>query len=123
MDGLLGRRLNSNRIVWISMGLFFGHQALIQSGYSLSGLDSYLDPLLFLPIALGCSAWLVRGIAPGFQWDRRFVIGFWLLSSAAFEAWIPSFDGRFTSDPWDVLAYALGGLGYSIFAEQADDLS
>jgi hypothetical protein len=33
---------------------------------------------------------------------------FTLALSLAFEWWIPSFDARFTPDPVDALAYALG---------------
>jgi vacuolar-type H+-ATPase subunit I/STV1 len=108
MDGLLGGRLTPSRLLLASIVLFGLHQGAIASGWSHPWADSYLDTLLFLPIAMGLPAWLIRFWQPAFRWRPPFVLGAWVAASVAFEAWIPSFDPRFTGDAWDVLSYALG---------------
>ncbi len=109
MDGLLGGRLTPSRLLLASIVLFGLHQGAIASGWSHPWADSYLDTLLFLPIALGLPAWVIRFWQPAFRWRPPFVLGAWVAASVAFEAWIPSFDPRFTADAWDVFSYALGG--------------
>ena len=108
MDGLLDRRLTPPRLLAGSVFLFGLHQAAIAGGWSQPWADSYLDTFLFLPVALGLPAWLIRFWQPAFRWSPPFVLGAWIAASIAFEAWIPSFDPRFTGDAWDVLSYALG---------------
>ena len=109
MDGLLGGRLTPSRLLLASLVLFGLHQGAIAGGWSHPWADSYLDTMLFLPIALGLPAWLIRFWQPAFRWRPPFVLGAWVAASVAFEAWIPSFDPRFTADAWDVFSYALGG--------------
>lgn len=108
MDGLLGGRLTPTRLLAGSLVLFVLHQGAIALGVSHPWADSYLDTLLFLPIALGLPAWLIRFWQPAFRWNPAFIVGAWAATSIAFEAWIPTFDPRFTGDVWDVLSYALG---------------
>mgnify|MGYP003330963847 FL=1 len=108
MDGLLGGRLSQNALLLSTLGAFFAHQAAIALGWSHPWADSYLDAFLFLPIALGFPAWVLRLWQPAFRWSPWFVIGAWGAASLAFEVWIPNFDPRFTADYWDVLSYALG---------------
>ena len=109
MDGLLGGRLTPSRLLLASLVLCGLHQGAIAGGWSHPWADSYLDTLLFLPIALGLPAWVIRFWQPAFRWSPPFVVGAWVAASVAFEAWIPSFDPRFTADAWDVFSYALGG--------------
>ena len=94
MDGLLGGRLTPTRLFAGSLVLFVLHQGAIALGVSHPWADSYLDTFLFLPVAL--------------RWNPAFIVGAWAATSIAFEAWIPTFDPRFTGDVWDVLSYALG---------------
>ena len=108
MDGLLGGRLTPSRLLLASLVLFGGHQGAIAVGWSHPWADSYLDTFLFLPVALGLPAWLIRTWQPAFRWTTSMIVGAWIAASVAFEAWIPSFDPRFTGDAWDVLSYALG---------------
>lgn len=108
MDGLLGGRLTPSRLLLASIVLFGGHQGAIAVGWSHPWADSYLDTFLFLPVALGLPAWLIRTWQPAFRWSPPFILGAWIATSIAFEAWIPSFDPRFTGDAWDVLSYAMG---------------
>lgn len=118
MDGLLGGRLTPSRLLLASLFLFGGHQGAIAVGWSHPWADSYLDTFLFLPVALGLPAWLIRTWQPAFRWTTSMVVGAWIAASVAFEAWIPSFDPRFTGDAWDVLSYALGGAIF-IYSERS----
>jgi len=106
MDGLLGRRLN-----WVSLAAlaaFSLHQLVIAFGLYFLLLDSFLDPLCTVPVVLGLPSMLARQIWPRLVLSWGAVVLFTLALLLAFEWWIPSFDARFTPDPVDALAYALG---------------
>ena len=106
MDGLLGRRLN-----WVSLAalaVFSLHQLVIAFGLYFLLLDSFLDPLCTVPVVLGLPSMLGRRIWPRLMLSWGSVFLFTLALLLAFEWWIPSFDARFTPDPVDALAYALG---------------
>jgi hypothetical protein len=106
MDGLLGRRLN-----WVSLAalaVFSLHQLGLAFGHYFLLVDSFLDPLCTVPVVLGLPSMLARRIWPKLVLSWGSVALFTLALSLAFEWWIPSFDARFTCDPWDALAYALG---------------
>lgn len=106
MDGVLGRRLNPIAIG--ALAAFALHQVAIKWGFSVEWADSYLDPLCTVPVALGIPSVLARGIRTDFMLGWWSVLGFTAALAVAFEWWIPSFDPRFTGDPWDALAYAAG---------------
>jgi hypothetical protein len=106
MDGLLGRRLNGVSLA--ALAAFSLHQVAIAFGFNVLLLDSYLDPLCTVPVVLGIPSMLARRIWPKLVLSWGSVALFTLALSLAFEWWIPSFDARFTCDPWDALAYALG---------------
>ena len=106
MDGLLGRRLN-----WVSLAAlaaFSLHQLVIAFGLYFLLLDSFLDPLCTVAVVLGLPSMLARQIWPRLVLSWGAVALFTLALLLAFEWWIPSFDARFTPDPVDALAYALG---------------
>ena len=106
MDGLLGRRLNGVSLT--ALAAFSLHQLALDLGFYVLLLDYYLDPLCTVPVVLGIPSMLARRIWPRLVLSWGSVILFTLALSLAFEWWIPSFDARFTCDPWDALAYALG---------------
>ena len=106
MDGLLGRRLNGVSLA--ALAAFSLHQLGLAMGFYLLLLDSYLDPLCTVPVVLGLPSMLARRIWPKLLLSWGSAALFTLALSLAFEWWIPSFDARFTRDPWDALAYALG---------------
>ena len=94
--------------------------ALHQLGLMLWGktwwfLDSFLDPLLALPVLVGLPA-----AAAGQLWRRTvplpasWIWVFALCLAVLFEGWIPTFDPRFTADPLDGIAYLLGAFGTNI---------
>lgn len=106
MDGLLGRRLN--RVSSVALAAFSLHQVAIVFGLHFWALDSFLDPLCTVPVILGIPSMLARRIWPKLVLSWGSVAVFTLALSMAFEWWIPSFDARFTRDPWDAVAYAVG---------------
>ena len=106
MDGLLGRRLNGVSLA--ALAVFSLHQVALAFGLYFLLLDCYLDPLCTVPVVLGLPSMLARRIWPRLVLSWGSVILFTLALSLAFEWWIPSFDARFTRDPLDALAYALG---------------
>ena len=106
MDGLLGRRLNGVSLA--ALAAFSLHQLGLAMGFYLLLLDSYLDPLCTVTVVLGLPSMLARRIWPRLLLSWGSAALFTLALSLAFEWWIPSFDARFTRDPWDALAYALG---------------
>jgi hypothetical protein len=106
MDGLLGRRLNGVSLA--ALAAFSLHQLVLAFGLYFLLLDSFLDPLCTVPVVLGLPSMLARQIWPRLVLSWGSVVLFTLALSLAFEWIIPSFDTRFTRDPWDALAYALG---------------
>jgi len=79
-------------------------------GFYVLLLDSFLDPLCTVPVVLGLPSMLARRIWPELVLSWGSVALFTLAFSLAFEWWIPSFDARFTCDPWDAIFYALGAV-------------
>ena len=96
--------------------LFTLHQlGLMLWGQTWWFLDSFLDPLLAVPVLVGLSA-----AAAGQLWRRTVPLPaswIWVFAlglAAIFEGWIPTFDPRFTADPLDGIAYLLGAFGTNI---------
>lgn len=112
MDGVLGRRVNGTTAV--STAAFLIHQALIYTGRSTGWADSFLDPLCTVPVVLGIPAWAVQRWVPDWRlpWAHTFV--FTALLSTVFEGVIPIWDARFTADPLDAIAYAVGALAWRL---------
>ena len=96
------------------MLLFLGHQWW-QERHPHRLVDGYLDDLLFLPVVLGSTAWAVKVVAGVRHW--RVPLMWWLpaavylvvLVEVGFSRWHEAF----TYDPWDFLAYGLGGVLYA----------
>lgn len=94
--------------------------ALHQWGLLLWGktwwfLDSFLDPLLAVPVLVGVPSALAgllmrRALPLPASWIWSFAV----LLAVLFEVWIPTFDARFTADSRDALAYLLGAFGTNI---------
>jgi len=76
-------------------------------------LGAYLGDLLCLPLMLSAALALHRllicrtGILP-VSW----VVAAWLAVSVWFEGLLPLWSAQATADPFDVVAYALGGLAF-----------
>ena len=97
--------------------------ALLAGSYQLSkrwlhwplpaGLTSYLSDVLFLPLLLGLAL-----AAHQLVYGRRATLpGTWVLAAWAgvalwFEGLLPLWSPHAVADPWDVLAYGVGALGF-----------
>ncbi|NJC28119.1 hypothetical protein [Neolewinella antarctica] len=98
------------------MALFLVHQ-LLQKGFSIDVpfVHAYLDPLLSIPIMLG-----LLSVERNWLFDRkRLTVLDTVISTVVlavvFEVFFPRWSEAFTYDPWDFLAYALGGLLFWFF--------
>lgn len=91
------------------------HQLLQKGlGWRCTLADSYLDPLLCMPLLLGLLDWELKWRYGRGPLSSQEVIGAALLFSFLFEILFPRWSAQFTADVWDVLAYGLGALGYLI---------
>src|SRR5690606_28549609 len=81
---------------------------------SLPVMDSYLDPLLFMPILLTLITWERRLFYRNrfYTLSLMHILGYFLLVSVLCEIVFPMWTERMTADVWDVLFYALGTILY-----------
>lgn len=94
-------------------GLYVILFVLKKSSVHLPFVSDYLADFLALPVVLSIALWGIRiSKTDRRQWTYHWLhIAFLVLLFAfLFEFLYPRMTDRFTSDPWDVLAYALGGL-------------
>ncbi|CAI8381397.1 MAG: Uncharacterised protein [Owenweeksia sp. TMED14] len=100
--------------IWaISLIIFLGHQISIQYHFSSKYLDSWLDPLVFIPVSIGTTEYLFRLFYSSFKVEPFFLYGYVVTVIIFFEIIIPLFDSRFTADFIDVIAYFIGAYAYS----------
>lgn len=95
--------------------LFILHQYLQKiAGISLSLVDSYLDPLLCMPILLHLIV-LERKLfhrRTEYTLSLAHIVGYVLLVSILCEIVFPLWNEKMTADPWDIACYAMGGFIY-----------
>lgn len=115
--------MNVNRkltlLFTVSSILFLMHQyAQEVAKVSLPMIDSYLDPMLFMPIVLPLIGWerklIYRNRA--YTLPLSHVFACFVLISVLFEIILPIWNERMTADVWDIPFYALGALIYTIVA-------
>jgi hypothetical protein len=95
-------------------GLFLVHQFLQKGlGIAIPIVDSYLDPLLCMPILLTLflaeRRWLFRK-GEAYFLPKGEVVGIVLVLTLLFEWGFPFFSEKFTADVWDAVAYGIGGV-------------
>lgn len=81
---------------------------------SLPMIDSYLDPLLFMPMLLTLITWERQLMYKNrlYTLSLMHIFGYLLLVSFLCEVVLPMWTERMTADVWDVLFYALGTILY-----------
>lgn len=96
---------------WVCLGVFLLHQ-LVQKGFDIDipFVHEYIDPFLSIPVMLGL--WSVER---SYLFDRARLTGLETVVGAVFLALVfellfPALSEAFTYDPWDFLAYGLGGV-------------
>lgn len=101
------------KYVWtISLFFFLFHQIAIKYNFSNPLLDSWLDPLLFIPVLIGGIDIFLKSVFDDFTLRPIFIYSFATVSVILFEIIIPSFDNRFTSDLIDGFAVFGGAFIY-----------
>lgn len=85
---------------------------------NVSMLDSYLDPLMFMPILLHLILWeqrflLRKGLLYVLPWKQ--IIAFLIIVSIFCEYFFPRWSNGFTRDYWDILCYTLGAVFFGLF--------
>lgn len=87
-------------------------------GINLPYIDSYLDPLLFMPILLQFLLWekrIVFNKGYDFVFSIEELIVYFLLLSLISEILFPFLNDFFVADPMDVICYGLGTVLFSLF--------
>jgi hypothetical protein len=78
-------------------------------------LSDYLADLLCLPIVLSSIHFLMSGmraVPKGFELSLAMIIAAIIAFSVVFEFVLPKINEKYTADPFDILAYFLGGINY-----------
>lgn len=104
-------------VFWGAVGIYTVLLVLKKTGVYIPLISDYLSDLLVMPVVLSIALWAVRSTrTPKGEerqeyffrwWHVAFTVGFY---SLLFEVLFPQLTDRFTADPWDVLAYAVGGV-------------
>lgn len=99
--------------------IFLTHQILQKGlGINIQFIDSYLDPLLFLPILLHLVLWERRvlfGLDSLHVLSWQGILTITALVSVLAEYFFPLWSANFTRDYWDVLCYFIGGVFFGAF--------
>lgn len=105
--------MNRKNVWIISSVCFLLHQTLIYYHFSNSFLDSYLDPLVFIPTLLGSIEYLIVFFVADFRIGKIPIFIYTGIATIMFEFIIPDFDHRFTADIYDCFAYFFGAHVYT----------
>src|SRR5690606_889639 len=103
----------------VALALAIAHQVLQKIlQVSIPFVDSYLDPLLFLPILLHLILLERRylfGKGPSYilSWSQMFAV--FVLISVVCEVLFPRWSSSFIADYKDVICYLIGGILFGIF--------
>lgn len=81
-------------------------------------IDSFLDPILFMPILLHLILWERRylfGKGPGYvlSWSQMLMV--LIFVSILCEYFFPQWNDKFTMDYWDIVCYAIGAFIFGRF--------
>jgi hypothetical protein len=95
--------------------VFIANQLLERAGIFIPFVHSYLDDMLAIPIVLGFTLVFQQQVTyrnPKYTFAPAHVVFMVVLLSVYFEWHLPSQHDYHYADPWDVLAYALGGFAF-----------
>lgn len=103
--------------IFTSSFILFGLNQLLELGHIfIWPLYTHLDDLLCLPITLTVilAAERLYFANPYFVLPKRYILSTVFLFSVTFEALLPAVASKYTSDVWDVVAYAVGALLFQV---------
>lgn len=101
-----------SRLFWISSILFSLHQ-IVEKWWSIPWVHAYLDDILAPCIVLGLALAFFQNVFPAdpdFRIPKYWILIFIIWYALLFEWYFPSIDSRHFSDPYDILAYTVGGI-------------
>ncbi|TJZ61057.1 hypothetical protein FAZ15_07545 [Sphingobacterium olei] len=81
---------------------------------------NYLDPLLIMPILFQTVTWehqYIRG-EKDFYLPWSYLLGYFLLVSILAEVVFPTINRQLIGDPWDVVCYAVGTVGFAVMQKK-----
>jgi hypothetical protein len=87
-------------------------------GFNIPIVDSFLDPLLFMPILLHLILWEQRflyGKGSHYVLSRRQIISILVFVAVFCEYFFPRWNNNFTMDYWDIICYTIGTLLFGSF--------
>jgi hypothetical protein len=93
--------------------LFCSNKILEMNGFFIPFIHAYMDDLICLPVILNITLFLFRKFIyrdDQYCFPLFFILSALLMFSLAFEALLPLSSAAYTADPWDILAYSLGGI-------------
>lgn len=109
--------MTKKKILFFLASLYVILFSLKKSGIYFPFISDYFSDLICIPFSL-----LLAEVMMSWFPFKAFKIGFWqilvtvLYFTLVFEFWMPSISKNYTSDYFDILSYALGGVTYYYFA-------
>ncbi|MCC5918265.1 MAG: hypothetical protein JJU02_13180 [Cryomorphaceae bacterium] len=103
---------------WFASVLFLINQWLESHGIFIPFVHAYLDDVLAIPIVLGFTLAFQQQFTfqnRNYTFSYGHVIFMILLLSVYFEWYLPGKHDHHYADPWDVLAYSIGGFLFYYF--------
>ena len=101
------------------LALVYIHQ-IVQKllGLNVPIIDSFLDPLLFMPILLHLILWEQRFLfrkGPDYVLPWKHIMFILIFVAVLCEYFFPLWNNNFTMDHWDVFCYTIGALVFASF--------
>ena len=111
---------------WFFVCAFLLHQLLQYGfGFSIPFVDSHLDPFIAPIVLLGAwqfeRNWLIQKKAISSRLFLAEVIALTIYVALIREFIFPLLSSKFYYDPYDFLAYTLGGITFQISLNKSDD--
>lgn len=110
------RHTNTNKLFALCVLLFLLHQILQHAlGIKLPFIDSYLDPLLMMPVLLHLVVLERRMVfrRHAHRMPPDHILGYTILVALISEVAFPALSNLHTGHPLDVIVYAMGALVYA----------
>ncbi|MGD1843867.1 MAG: hypothetical protein ACFB10_00560 [Salibacteraceae bacterium] len=114
-------RLFLNPLFVVSATLFWANQGLEKLGIFLPYVHAYLDDIVALPITLTIALWVQRTWVfrnPGYVLNWKHIAFTVIYFGLVFEWLLPKWSTVHHADPFDLIAYSVGGVLFSFFGQE-----